>query len=91
MKNKIYIVCRVYHPNTAFTNRVLSFIHGFSEFGVAAEVVYLVPDIDRNKVQEQYPNIMFRYMWENQIFFNRVVNKIAEWYYGWKFARSLKP
>lgn len=87
---KVYIVCNSYNPNTAPTNRVLSFVRGFSESGMAAEVVYLAPDAKMNKVQEKYPHITFKYMWEWMPFSNRILNKLAEEYYGWKFARSLK-
>ena len=55
-----------------------------------AEVVYLAPDTKMNKVQEDYPHIKFKYMWERMPFSNRILNKLAEEYYGWKFARSLK-
>lgn len=87
---KVYIVCNSYNPNTAPTNRVLSFVRGFSELGMDAEVVYLAPDTKMNKVQEDYPYIEFKYMWERMPFSNRILNKLAEEYYGWKFARSLK-
>lgn len=88
--SKVYIVCNSYNPNTAPTNRVLSFVRGFSELGMDAEVVYLAPDTKKNKVQENYPHITFKYMWEWMPFSNRILNKLAEEYYGWKFARSLK-
>lgn len=31
---KLYVVCNSYQPNTASTNRILSFVRGFSELGV---------------------------------------------------------
>lgn len=86
----IYIVCQSYYPNTAFTNRILSFIRGFSELGVDAEVVFLIPDPRRSTIQEHYPHITFKYMWKSMPFSNRFINKIAEEYYGWVFAKKLK-
>ena len=86
-----YIVCNVYKPNTAPTNRILGFVHGFSELGIDAEVVFLIPDSKRSKVERKYPHISFRYMWEKMPFSNRVLNKLAEKYYGCKFARKLMP
>ena len=47
---KLYIVCNSYNPNTASANRLLSFVQGFSELGVEAEVVFLVPNSDMSKV-----------------------------------------
>ena len=79
--SKIYIVCNSYNPNTAPTNRILSFIRGFSELNVEAEVVFLVPDSSRSKVKENYPHISFRYMWERMRVSNRILNKISEEYY----------
>lgn len=89
--SKIYIVCNSYNPNTAPTNRVLSFIRGFSELNVEAEVVFLVPDSNRSKVKENYPYITFRYMWETMRISNRILNKLAEEYYGRRFVKILKP
>lgn len=89
--NKFYVVCNTYYPNTAFSNRVLGFLRGFSELGVDAEVVFLTPDPEMSKVQETYPHITFKYMWENMPFSNRILNKFADEFYGWKFAWSLKP
>lgn len=89
--NKLYVVCNSYHPNTAYTNRVLSFLRGFSELGVDTQVVFLAPDKDRTTVQEQFPHINYKYMWENMPFTNRIINKLAEEYNGWKFSRMLNP
>lgn len=89
--SKIYVVCRSYCPDIAPTNRVLSFLRGFSELGVEIEVVYLAPDSQMSKVKERYPHITFKYMWDGLRFSNRILNKVAEEYYGWKFARSLAP
>lgn len=89
--NKFYIVCNSYHPNTAYTNRVFSFLRGFSELGVDTEVVFLAPDTDRSTVQVQFPHINYKYMWETMPFSNRIINKLAEECNGWKFSRMLKP
>ena len=88
--NKFYVVCNAYYPNTAFSNRMFSFLRGFSELGVDAEVVFLTPDSEMSKVTETFPHISFKYMWERMPFSNRIINKFADEYYGWKFARSLK-
>ena len=56
---KLYIVCNSYNPNTAPTNRLLSFVQGFSELGVEAEVVFLVPNSDMSKVDNKYPHVTF--------------------------------
>ena len=86
----LYIVYNSYQPNTAPTNRLLSFLQGFSELGVEAVVIFLTPNSEMSKVNRKYSHITFKYMWENLPFSNRFFNKLAEEYYGWKFARSLK-
>lgn len=53
--NKIYIVCNSYNPNTAPTNRLLSFLKGFSELGLKVEVVFLESDSIFSKATEFYP------------------------------------
>lgn len=89
--DNIYIVCRSYNPNTAFTNRVLSFLRGFSDIGVNVEVVFIIPDTEKSRVQVDYPHISFRYMWESMPISNYYINKLFEGYYEWKFIRMLKP
>lgn len=60
----LYIVYNSCQPNTAPTNRLLSFLRGFSELGTQVEVVFLEPDSNYNKVTEYLPNIYFNYMWD---------------------------
>ena len=59
-----YIVFNSYHPNTAPTNRLLSFLRGFSELGTEVEVVFLEPDSKYSKITEQLSHVHFRYMWD---------------------------
>ena len=87
----IYIVCEAYYPNTAFTNRVLSFLRGFSDLQVKVTVVFLAPDSNKSRIQEVFSNVSIKYMWENMPYSNRLLNKLALEYYGWKFAKSLNP
>lgn len=88
---KFYIVASSYRPNTAYTNRLLSFLQGFSDLGIDTEVVFLAPDKDRSTLQEVLPHIYLNYMWREMPFSNRILNRLAEEYYGWKFAKQLKP
>lgn len=88
--SKIYVVCNSFNPNTAATNRILGFLRGFSELHVEIEVVFLTPDPQMSKVQDNYPYVTFRYMWNNMHLSNRFLNKIAEEYYSRKFVKCLK-
>lgn len=85
-----YIVFNSYHPNTAPTNRLLSFLRGFSELGTEVEVVFLEPDSKYSKVTEQLSHVHFRYMWDGMRLKGRVFAKLASFYNGWKFSRGLK-
>ena len=53
--NKFYVVCNTYYPNTAFSNRVFSFLRGFSELGVDAEVVFISQSYMENlKIRNEF-------------------------------------
>lgn len=85
-----YIVFNSYHPNTAPTNRLLSFLRGFSELGTEVEVVFWEPDSKYSKITEQLSHVHFRYMWDGMRLKGRVFAKLASFYNGWKFSRGLK-
>lgn len=87
----LYIVCNSCQPNTAPMNRVLSFIRGFSDLKVEAEVVFLAPDSHQSVIHDEYPYIRFRYMWKGMRCGNRILNKLIEEYNACRFARLLKP
>lgn len=86
----LYIVYNSYQPNTAPTNRLLSFLRGFSELGTKVEVVFLESDSNYSKVTEHFPNIYFNYMWDRLRIKNRFIEKLASFYWGWKFSKNLK-
>ncbi len=87
---KIYVVSSKYMPNTAPTNRVLSFLHGFSELKVDVEAVFLSPDSKGSRYVGNLPHVTFNYMWNSLPCRNRLINRVAEEYFGWKFSRCLK-
>lgn len=86
----LYIVYNSYQPNTAPTNRLLSFLRGFSELGTQVEVVFLEPDSNYSKVTEHLPNIYFNYMRDRLRIKNRFIEKLAGFYWGWKFSKNFK-
>lgn len=87
----IYIVSNSYQPNTAPTNRLLSFLRGFSDLGINVTVVFLEPDGNYSKLSEILPHINVTYLWENLEAKSRLFLKLASYYYGWKFTRALSP
>ena len=46
---QFYIVTSAYNPNTAPTNRLLSFLQGFSELEVDVELVYFIANSTKSK------------------------------------------
>lgn len=53
----LYIIYDSYQSNTAPTNRLLSFLRGFSELGTKVGVVFLEPDSNYSKVTEYLPKL----------------------------------
>lgn len=62
---KFYIVQNVYKPSEATINRLLAFLHRFDQLGIQATVVFLMPDAGKDKVSDQFDNIVFEYLWES--------------------------
>lgn len=64
MDNLRFLVS-AYKPNTAPTNRILSFLRGFSELGVKTEVVFVYPSQSSDRlVNFDLPNIKVTYLWD---------------------------
>lgn len=73
---RFFILCNGYSPNQAYTNHNLSFIKGFSELGIQAELVYIMPDEEGNRLPYEYPGITVRYLWNKHFVKNRVLRNI---------------
>lgn len=68
MQGKFYYLPPVYTPNTAATNRALSYIKGFSELGVDTNVLFFRPNQGKNKIPNKYKNICIKYYWDSFYF-----------------------
>lgn len=86
----LFFVYRSYKPGEAFTNRSLSYFHALSKIGIAANVVYLLPDNKRNKVENQIDGIDFTYYWDNLYFGNNVLRVVSYLIYIIKFLKRIK-
>ena len=86
---KFYIVSSAYNPNTAPTNRLLSFIQGFSELGVDVELVYFIPNCKKNKIGRVIPHVKVNYMWKKFPITNRYLRQIQYEVNTSRFVRSL--
>lgn len=86
---KFYIVASSYRPNTAPANRLLTFLHGFSELGIDVELVYFIADGAKSKIGKEIPHVTVNYMWEKIPVTNRYF-KIVQYELNInRFVRSL--
>ena len=60
---KFYIVRDCYSPNTAPINRMLGFLKVFAERGAEMDVVFFMPDDNRNWAPS-HPNVRYHYYWK---------------------------
>lgn len=86
----IYILSNYYEKNSAPTNHALSFIKGFSELGVKAEWVFLLPFRDFEHCYEQFEGIKIRHLWKERIARNRYLRHLYKQFAFAKFFFSLK-
>lgn len=64
--SSLKILVSAYKPNTAPTNRILSFLRGFSEIGIEAEVIFVYPNKNSDRLgYSNLPNLKIRYLWDS--------------------------
>lgn len=87
---KFYILSQSFVPNSAITNHVLAYIRGFSDLGVQAEWVFLLPDNHCSEVQEDLPNIDVKYLWKRRFANNKYLKHLYKQYAYARFFFSLR-
>ena len=87
---RFYYVPAFYDPNTAATNRSLSFIKGFSELGVQTKVVFFRPNYNYDHIKDSFPNIDFIYYWDSCYLNKSFLKYISLFFYYFKFLLTLK-
>lgn len=87
---KFYILCNGYAPNQAYTNHNLSFIKGFSELGVNAELVFIMPDSLASKMNQKFQGISVRYLWNKHFAKYRLLRNLFMLISYGRFYFSLK-
>ena len=60
-----YFIPTTYLPNTAASNRAISFIKGFSELGIDTIVVDFSPDSEKHCYSEKHVHIKYRHYWKH--------------------------
>ncbi len=87
---KFYILCDGYAPNQAYANHNMAFFRGFSELGVKAELVYIMPDTYGSIMEQEFPGIKVKYLWSKRFFKSRLLRNLNMVYSYGKFFFSLK-
>lgn len=88
--NNFYILSNSYDPTTANTNHELCFVKGFSELGINATWVFLLPSLAFDKIHTKYANINVKYLWSDFFSKNRVTRYIYKYFSLTRFILSLK-
>lgn len=86
---KFYILCNGYAPNQAYTIHNMSLFKGFSELGVKAELVFIMPDENGDLMTQKFPGINVRYLWNRRFVKNRLLRNLYMYYSYSKFLLSL--
>jgi glycosyltransferase involved in cell wall biosynthesis len=64
MKYHFYAVFGSFHPSTASTNRLLSYLEVWSKMAIRVTLVFMLPDRNFSKLKTKYDNIKVIYLWE---------------------------
>ncbi len=85
-----YIISDQYYPNTAATNHGLGFIKGFSEIGVKADWIFVLPSDNFDVVSDEYKGVRCRYLWNKKFSKNKILKHLFKWIPLFRFFLQLK-
>ncbi len=91
IKKHFYAVYECYCPNSALTNRMLSYLAAWSKMNVELTVVFIRPDDKFSKMNQSYDNIKIKYMWEVIPIKSFVISYLLQFLYVKVFIRTLVP
>ena len=90
MKKHLFAIWVNYTPNSAPSNRMLSYLDAWSKLNVEVTVVFVLPDRQFSKVPYQYSNITFKYLWESFPTKVRIAHYLLYGIYTRMFRNSLQ-
>ena len=73
----LYILNISYQPNNAVSNRLLGYYAALDEANIEAEVVYLLPNQNKEIIKQQYQNLKVTYLWEWCSFNNKLLRFVC--------------
>lgn len=91
MDAQIVVIAASYKPNTAPTNRLLSFIAGFNALGIETELVFVYPNANSDRIDiRDFTKIRVRYLWAKSPIRNRFYKYIRSFWDVHHYLRSLQ-
>ena len=90
MKNHLYAVFNTYSPNSAVTNRALSYLDAWEKMGIKVTAVFMLPDKNFSHMNRQYENVSTLYMWDKFPFHNYLIHNMLLFFYVYCFIKILK-
>ena len=89
-ESMIYFILKNYIPNTAPTNRILSYLETFENEGVAVTVYYLLPGKQMEVINRKYKNIKIEYCWRYYTHKNKLSKLLIFFISLYKIRRIFK-
>lgn len=65
MNKHFYVVYKKYLPNSAVSNRMLSYLKAWSQTDAEVTLVFMLPDRNFSRLQILYSNIKILYLWDS--------------------------
>lgn len=91
MNRELFIVYPSYKPNTAPTNRLISFLRGLDELGVETRVTFIYPNENRDKMDVTgFSHINADYLWKDGDRSNKITKYLRSFIAARWYARHLK-
>lgn len=87
--SRLIVIYSSYKPNTAPTNRLLSFLKGFDEHGMKVEMVFIYPNYDCSRIDETYQNINVKYLWDGHRKGGKLLKYIRSFWDVWCYVRKI--
>lgn len=91
MRKHFYAVFNNYYPNSAPSNRILSYLEAWEKMDVEVTAVFMLPDRNFSHIDRQYNNIKIVYMWDKFPVHNYICHNILLFWYVNSFIKQLKP
>ena len=90
MANHFYAIFGTYHPNSAVTNRMLSYLEAWSRMDdIEVTAVFTEPDRKFSRLESSYKNITAIYLWDIFSFKNYIFHKMMLLLYVKTFIKRL--